>query len=509
MDPSSPVLPATVLEQTASQLRCSPTDEKLALHLDEEDELKHLRECFYIPKVKDLPPTDLSLVNGDESCVYFAGNSLGLEPKKVKTYLDEELDMWARTGVHGHFNGQRPWALADECIVELMAELVGAQRQEVALMNGLTVNLHLLLLSFFKPTPRRYKILLEAKAFPSDHYAVESQLRLHGLDVEKCMLMIRPREGEETLRTEDILALIEKEGDSIAVILFSGVQYYTGQLFDIPRITKAGQEKGCFVGFDLAHAVGNIELHLHDWGVDFACWCSYKYLNSGAGGLAAAYIHQKHSQSIKPTLQLSSESRMTPSGQTTSFKSRSTQLFPFLCAAAHTLIGWWGHEFKTRFLMENKLQLSEGINGFRLSNPPILLVCALQASLEVFGQATMKALRRKSVLLTGYLEYLIKHYYSEDKTNPEKPFVKIITPPQLEQRGCQLTLFFSLPIKSVFKELEKRGVACDMREPHALRVAPVPLYNSFRDVHRFIEILGSAITASKQTANNTALSGSY
>nr|XP_009675650.1 PREDICTED: kynureninase {ECO:0000255/HAMAP-Rule:MF_03017} isoform X4 [Struthio camelus australis] len=460
MDPSSPVLPATVLEQTASQLRCSPTDEKLALHLDEEDELKHLRECFYIPKVKDLPPTDLSLVNGDESCVYFAGNSLGLEPKKVKTYLDEELDMWARTGVHGHFNGQRPWALADECIVELMAELVGAQRQEVALMNGLTVNLHLLLLSFFKPTPRRYKILLEAKAFPSDHYAVESQLRLHGLDVEKCMLMIRPREG-------------------------------------------------CFVGFDLAHAVGNIELHLHDWGVDFACWCSYKYLNSGAGGLAAAYIHQKHSQSIKPTLQLSSESRMTPSGQTTSFKSRSTQLFPFLCAAAHTLIGWWGHEFKTRFLMENKLQLSEGINGFRLSNPPILLVCALQASLEVFGQATMKALRRKSVLLTGYLEYLIKHYYSEDKTNPEKPFVKIITPPQLEQRGCQLTLFFSLPIKSVFKELEKRGVACDMREPHALRVAPVPLYNSFRDVHRFIEILGSAITASKQTANNTALSGSY
>ncbi|XP_025896652.1 kynureninase isoform X1 [Nothoprocta perdicaria] len=367
-----------------------------------------------------------------------------------------------------------------------------AQGGEVALMNGLTVNLHLLLLSFFKPTPRRYKILLETKAFPSDHYAIESQLRFHGLDVEKCMLMIHPREGEETLRTEDILAVIEKEGDSIAVILFSGVQYYTGQLFDIPRITKAGQEKallqeqnlkkfrgrgggdhssrlslkGCFVGFDLAHAVGNVELHLHEWGVDFACWCSYKYLNSGAGGLAAAYIHQKHSQSIKPAL-----------------------------------VGWWGHEFKTRFLMENKLQLSEGINGFRLSNPPILLVCALQASLEVFGQATMKALRRKSILLTGYLEYLIKHHYSEDKTNPEKPFVKIITPPQIEQRGCQLTLFFSLPIKSVFKELEKRGVACDLREPNALRVAPVPLYNSFRDVHRFVEILGAAITASKQAAN--------
>ncbi|XP_017595757.1 kynureninase isoform X2 [Corvus hawaiiensis] len=449
MDLSSPVLPASILEQTALQLGCSPTDKKLAFHLDEKDELKHLRECFCIPKVKDLPPTDLSLVNGEESCIYFVGNSLGLQPRKVKTYLDEELDKWARTGVHGHFNGQRPWALADECILDLMAELVGAKRQEIALMNGLTVNLHLQMLSFFKPTPRRYKILLEARAFPSDH-------------------------GEETLRTEDILAVIEKEGDSIAVILFSGVQYYTGQLFDIPRITKAGQKKGCFVGFDLAHAVGNVELHLHDWGVDFACWCSYKYLNSGAGGLAGAYIHEKHSKSIKPAL-----------------------------------IGWWGHDFKTRFLMENKLQLSEGINGFRLSNPPILLVCALHASLEVFSQTTMKALRRKSILLTGYLEYLIKHYYSEDKTNPEKPFVRIITPSRIEDRGCQLTLSFSLPIKSVFKELEKRGVACDMREPNALRVAPVPLYNSFHDVHRFIEILGSAITSSKQTANNTMLSGSY
>ncbi|KFV17196.1 Kynureninase, partial [Tauraco erythrolophus] len=237
-------LPATILEQTALQLGCSPTDKKLALHLDEEDELKHLRECFCIPKVKDLPPTDLSLVNGEESCVYFVGNSLGLQPKKVKTYLDEELDKWARTGVHGHFNGQRPWALADECIVDLMAELVGAQRQEVALMNGLTVNLHLQMLSFFKPTPRRCKILLEARAFPSDHYTVESQLRLHGLDVETAHVhasLAHP--GEETLRIEDILAVIEKEGDSIAVIMFSGVQYYTGQLFDIPRITKAGQRK--------------------------------------------------------------------------------------------------------------------------------------------------------------------------------------------------------------------------------------------------------------------------
>ncbi|XP_033020100.1 kynureninase isoform X1 [Lacerta agilis] len=471
MDLSSYASPAAIIETVASQLACSPVDKEVAVQLDEEDELKHLRACFHIPRVKDLPPTNLALVHKNETCIYFAGNSLGLQPKKVKTYLDEELDKWAKLGVHGHFTGKRPWALGDECIVELVADIVGAHKEEVALMNGLTVNLHLLMLSFFKPTSDRYKILLEANAFPSDHYAVESQLQFHGLDMESSMLMIEPQEGEETLRTEDILDVIEKEGDSIAIILFSGVQYYTGQLFDIPRITKAGQEKGCFVGFDLAHAVGNVELHLHEWGVDFACWCSYKYLNSGAGGLAGAFIHDKHSQTVKPTL-----------------------------------VGWWGHDFKTRFLMENKLQLSPGINGFRLSNPSILLVCALHASLEVFGKTTMKLLRRKSILLTGYLEYLIKHYYSEDTNDPEQPFVRIITPSQIEERGCQLTLVFSVPIKDVFKELEKRGVACDIREPNALRVAPVPLYNSFHDVHRFIEILGSAMASAKQRTNTAALS---
>nr|XP_060632185.1 kynureninase [Anolis sagrei ordinatus]XP_060632189.1 kynureninase [Anolis sagrei ordinatus] len=458
MDLSAHGSPVTIIENIASQLECSTLDKKVALYLDEEDELKYLRECFHIPKVKDLPPTNLALVKENDDCIYFAGNSLGLQPKKIKMYLDEELDKWAKIGVHGHFNGKRPWALGDECIVELMANIVGAHKDEIALMNGLTVNLHLLMLSFFKPTSDRYKIFLEAKAFPSDHYAIESQLQYHGLDTEKSMLMIEPRKGEETLRTEDILAVIEKEGDSIAVILFSGVQYYTGQLFDISKITKAGQAKGCFVGFDLAHAVGNVELHLHDWEIDFACWCSYKYLNSGAGGLAGAYIHRKHFQSVKPTL-----------------------------------IGWWGHELQSRFLMDNKLQLSPGINGFRLSNPPILLVCSLHASLEVFNQTTMTLLRRKSVLLTGYLEYLIKQHYSEDKNNPGKPFVKIITPSNIGERGCQLTLTFSIPIKPLFKELEKRGVACDMREPNALRVAPVPLYNSFCDVHTFIEILGSAM----------------
>ncbi|XP_029461267.1 kynureninase isoform X2 [Rhinatrema bivittatum] len=458
MDPLSYSSPAAILEKTASQLGCSPIDKKLAFHLDEQDKLRHLKDCFHIPKIKHLPSVDATLVNEEEDCIYFCGHSLGLPPKKIKTYLDEELDKWATIGVYGHYSGQRPWITGDECIVDLITDIIGAKKEEVALMNGLTVNLHLLM-----PTASRHRILLEAKAFPSDHYTVESQIQLHGLDVEKSMLLIYPREGEETLRTEDILSIIEKEGNSISVILFSGVQYYTGQLFDMPKITKAGQGKGCFVGFDLAHAIGNVELYLHDWGVGFCLLVFYKYLNSGAGGLAGAFIHEKHTHEIKPML-----------------------------------IGWWGHETKTRFKMENKLQLSSGINGFRLSNPSMLLVSALQATLEIFGQATMKALREKSVLLTGYLEYLIKYYYTEDKANLEKPFVNIITPCNIEERGCQLSLNFSLPIKAVYKELKKKGVVCDMREPSGLRIAPVPLYNSFQDVYKFIEILGSALTVTKQ-----------
>ncbi|XP_075465580.1 kynureninase isoform X2 [Ascaphus truei] len=403
--------PLITLENIASQLGCSLLDEKLAIHLDEQDELKSLKQCFHIPRIKDMPETDPSLVNKEDDCVYFCGNSLGLPPKNVKTYIDEELDKWAKIGVHGHFIGKRPWALGDECIVDLMSNIVGAKKEEVALMNGLTVNLHLQMLSFYKPTKDRYKILLEAKAFPSDHYAVESQIQFHELDVEKSMLLLHPR-------------------------------------------------KGCFVGYDLAHAVGNVELHLHDWGVDFACWCSYKYLNSGAGGLAGAFIHEKHSRSIKPSL-----------------------------------LGWWGHEFKTRFCMENKLKLSPGIDGFRLSNPPILLVCSLHASLEVFSQTSMEALRKKSILLTGYLEYLIKHYYSENTAEPQKPFAKIITPSHFEERGCQLSVTFSLPIKAVYEELKKRGVVCDLRGQNGLRIAPVPLYNTFHDAYRFIAILGDAISS--------------
>ncbi|KAM6178162.1 kynureninase [Rhynchocyon petersi] len=462
MEPSTIEVPADTVEYIASQLRCHPTDERVAFRLDEEDKLQHFRDCFHIPKMQDLPPVDLSLVNKDENAIYFMGNSLGLQPKMVKTYLDEELDKWAKIGGYGHEVGKRPWITGDECIAGLMTDIVGANEKEIVLMNGLTVNLHLLLLSFFKPTSKRYKILLEAKAFPSDHYAIESQLQFHGLHVDKCMRIIKPREGEETLRMEDILEVIEKEGDSIAVVLFSGVHFYTGQFFNIPAITKAGQAKGCFVGFDLAHAVGNVELHLHDWGVDFACWCSYKYLNSGAGGLAGAFVHEKHAHTIRPAL-----------------------------------VGWFGHELSTRFKMDNKLQLIPGANGFRISNPPILLVCSLHASLEIFKQATIKALRRKSVLLTGYLEYMIKHYCNKEETGSRKPLVNIITPSQIEERGCQLTLTFSAPMKYVFQELEKRGVVCDKREPNGIRVAPVPLYSSFHDVYRFVNLLSSVLESAE------------
>uniref|UniRef100_A0A8C1L120 Kynureninase n=1 Tax=Cyprinus carpio TaxID=7962 RepID=A0A8C1L120_CYPCA len=457
----SPCSVQQTITRVSQELNCSATSLRVAEHLDRHDELRLLRQEFLIPKISDLPPSDLSLVDGSEDCIYFAGNSLGLQPKNAKKYIEEELEKWATIGVHGHLKGSRPWAWAEDTLEELMAKIVGAKPEEVVLMNGLTVNLHLLMLSFYKPSPKRYKILLEDKAFPSDHYAIESQIRLRGLDVTDSMLIIKPRQGEDTIRTEDIVSVIEREGDAIALVMLSGVQYYTGQLFNMEAITSAGHAKGCLVGFDCAHAVGNAELQLHDWNVDFACWCSYKYVNSGAGGLAGAYIHEKHAHSVKPTL-----------------------------------MGWWGHNLKTRFLMNNEMELQPGVKGFRLSNQPFLLVCPLQASLEIFNRTSMKDLRRKSVLLTGYLEYLIRHYYTKDPSAPDKPSVHIITPSDPQQRGCQLSLCFSCPIRTVFQELEKRGVACDMREPNVLRVAPVPLYNSFTDVHRFITALGSALSAS-------------
>ncbi|XP_077862208.1 kynureninase-like [Saccoglossus kowalevskii] len=458
--------PHKTLLAKAQEYGCSITDLQFATHMDENDALRRFRLEYFYPKMKEIPTVDTSLVDGESDSVYLCGNSLGLQPKGVAKYLNDELDKWAKTAVHGHFNGRIPWALADEVVHEQLSKMVGAKTEEVAAMNGLSVNLHLLLISFYRPTKDRYKILIEGKSFPSDHYAVESQIRLHGYDPKESMVLAEPREGEQTLRMEDLLDLIEKEGESIAVIVFCGVQYYTGQLFDMKAITEAGHKKGCYVGFDLAHAIGNVEISLHEWDVDFACWCSYKYLNAGAGGMAGAFIHEKHADNDFPKL-----------------------------------IGWWGHEYKSRFQMSNELELSPGVAGYRISNPPPLLVCPLLASMDIFMQVPMSDLRAKSYLLTGYLELLIQTYYSKPSdpldNKLDKPYVDIITPSDPKQRGCQLSLMFSVPILKVFEELEKRGVVCDKREPNVIRVAPTAMYNSFTDVHRFITFLGEALNAAK------------
>ncbi|CAG5128191.1 unnamed protein product, partial [Candidula unifasciata] len=336
------------------ELKCIAQDNGLHLEdlqfaklMDAQDPLKQLRNEFHYPKMGDILRTDHSLVNPMDDCVYFCGNSLGLCPKKAKEYTNVELEKWANIALQGHQHGDLPWAWCDEVLEEDMARLVGCQREEVGIMNGLTVNLHLLLISFYRPNKDRYKILCESKAFPSDHYAFESQSRLHGYDPSDTMICMEPREGEFTLRTEDILSKIEEEGDKIAVVCLPGVQYYTGQLFDMPTITKAGQAKGCYVGWDLAHTVGNVPLDLHGWGVDFACWCTYKYLNASAGGLAGLFIHEKHKGHNFPQL-----------------------------------LGWWGHDMSTRFMMDNKMHLLPGARGYRISNTPGLLCAPLKASLE-------------------------------------------------------------------------------------------------------------------------------
>ncbi|KAK3583179.1 hypothetical protein CHS0354_025698 [Potamilus streckersoni] len=458
--------PYRELKRIVEKIGVNLEDRAFALYMDQEDPLSHLRKEFAYPKMKMLKGVDLSIVDPEEDCVYFCGNSLGLCPKKTKEYMNIEVEKWEQTAVQGHTNGDLPWAWCDELLDGDMAKIVGATKEEVCLMNGLTVNLHLLLISFYRPTPERYKIMLEGKAFPSDYYAFESQILLHGYNPKESMVLLQPREGEDLLRTEDILAKIEEEGDSIAVICFSGVQYYTGQLFEIDKITKAGQAKGCYVGWDLAHAVGNAELNLHDWGVDFACWCTYKYLNSGAGCLAGCFFHEKHFHSDLPQLR-----------------------------------GWWGHKMDTRFRMENKWEPYVGAYSYRISNTPGFLCPSLKASLEIFKKTSMSALRKKSNLLTAYLEALINQKYGRHKTdgdNNSHVCVKILTPTDPNQRGAQLSLSFSVNITRVFAELQKRGVMCDERKPSVIRVAPVPLYCSFEDVHRFMKYLDEALQAANK-----------
>jgi kynureninase len=405
---------------------------EFALSLDAKDELKNYRNEFHIPFQK----------NGEEH-VYMCGNSLGLQPKRTKEYLNQELEDWATFGVEGHFHAKNPWMPYHEFLSESYAKIVGAKPSEVVAMNTLTVNLHLMMVSFYKPTENRHKVIIEGDAFPSDIYAVESQIKHHGLSPGTSLIKLRPRDGEFAIRTEDIQAIIEREGDEIALIMLGGVNYYTGQVFDFESITKLGQAKGINIGFDLAHAAGNIKLELHKWGVDFAVWCSYKYLNSGPGSVAAAFVHEKH---------------------------HATNLDRFA--------GWWGHNKEDRFKMPDSFNPIQSAEGWQLSNPPILSLAAIRASLSIFDEVGMDKLVAKSKELTNYLLYLL------NTTDNDR--IEIITP---KERGCQLSIRVKNGNKNLFDAITEKGVVADWREPDVIRVAPVPLYNSFKDVFNFYSIL--------------------
>lgn len=401
--------------------------------MDAADPLRVFRERFHFPD--------------DGTTIYFTGNSLGLMPKKAREYVDQELTDWANLAVEGHLHAKNPWLPYHEFLTEPMARVVGAMPSETVVMNALTVNLHLLLVSFYRPTSERHKIVIEKGAFPSDHYAVESQIKFHGFDPAASLVELSPRDGESTLRTEDILEFVEREGASIALVMLAGVNYYTGQAFDMKSITEAGQKAGCVVGFDLAHAAGNLEMHLHEWNVDFACWCSYKYLNGGPGAVGGVFVHERHATSFD----------------------------------LPRFAGWWGNNKQTRFLMGPDFDCLPGAEGWQLSNPPILQMAALRASLEIFDEAGMAALRKKSETLTGYLEKLIDEIAGDRIT--------VITPRDPAQRGCQLSVRVRNADKSLFEKITSHGVYVDWREPDVFRAAPTPLYNSFQDVYNFSERL--------------------
>lgn len=408
-----------------------------ARQIDREDSLRAFRDQFFIP----------------ENTAYFCGNSLGLQPRGVEQALLDELEQWRTHAVEGHFRGKMPWMYYHHFLAPQTARLVGALEEEVVVMNTLTTNLHLLLVSFYRPSAHRYKIIMEAGAFPSDQYALESQARFHGLDPDKAIVEVAPRPGEETLRTEDILETIRREGEQTALVLFGGVNYLTGQFFDMQAITRAGHEVGANVGFDLAHTAGNLPLRLHDWGPDFACWCSYKYLNSGPGGPGGVFVHERHAD--RPELP--------------------------------RFAGWWGHDEKSRFLMQKGFIPMCGAAGWQLSNAQILSFAAHKVSLDIFDEAGIQNLRAKSIRLTGYLEYLLRQIDLESKG------LRLITPADPEQRGCQLSLLTSHTGKELFEYLNQRGFLCDWREHPGgggiIRVAPTPLYNTFEEVWQLSKAL--------------------
>ncbi len=414
-----------------------------ARKMDRNDPLASFRKKFIIPKHKGKP------------VVYFVGNSLGLQPKETKKFVNEELEDWGSLAVEGHFDGRRPWLYYHKFSKKALAGLVGAKPVEVVAMNQLTVNLHLMMVSFYRPTKEKFKIIIEAGAFSSDQYAVETQIKFHQLNPEIALVELKPRAGEYTLRTEDIVQTIGKHGDQLALVLLSGVQYYTGQHFDIKKITEAGHKVGAYVGFDLAHAVGNVTLQLHNNQVDFAVWCSYKYLNSGPGGIAGVFIHEKHKNANLPRF-----------------------------------AGWWGHEEKDRFQMKKGFKAMIGADGWQLSNVPVLAGAAHLSSLKIFSEVGMPKLRKKSIQLTGYLNFLLT------EIDPKGLYFKIITPQHYANRGCQLSILMKKNGKKVFNALMKEGIFTDWREPDVIRAAPVPLYNTFEDVYKFADAL-SALIAKK------------
>jgi kynureninase len=408
---------------------------------DVADPLRAFREEFHFPQHAGAP------------VIYFTGNSLGLQPKAAAAALQQELDDWARYGVEGHFLAKHPWYSYHEELTASTARMAGALPEEVVVMNQLTSNLHFLLVSFYRPQGRRVKILTETRPFPSDMYAFASQIAFHGGDPETDLVEVQPRAGEHTLRTEDIVAKINELGDELALVCFGGVNFYTGQAFDMAAITKASHAVGAKAGFDLAHAAGNLHLKLHDWNMDFACWCSYKYLNSGPGSVAGAFVHQRH-------------------------LGKDLPLFA----------GWWGHDKAERFKMERTFRPMPTAEAWQVSNAPVFSMAVHRVALEQFDRAGIARLRAKSEQLTGYLAFIIAEVAKDTDTDLE-----VITPNDPAQRGCQLSVLAHGHGKALFNRLTERGVVADWREPNVIRVAPVPMYNSFEDVHRFGEILKAAL----------------
>lgn len=403
---------------------------------DAEDALASFRNKFHIPKND----------NGEE-LIYLCGNSLGLQPKITSEYIKEELTDWANLGVEGHVEGKHPWLPYHEFLTENMAKIVGAKPSEVVVMNTLTTNLHLMMVSFFQPTKTKYKIVVESDAFPSDKYAVESQLKFHGIDPKDGLILWKPRTGEELCRFEDLEEIMKTHGNEIALLMIGSTNYYTGQSFPLKKITELGHKYNCMVGFDLAHGAGNIQPNLHETGADFALWCTYKYLNSGPGSLGGCFVHERHANNEK----------------------------------LNRFAGWWGHNKKTRFNMRHEFDALPGAEGWQLSNPPILSMAAIRASLDTFAEAGFENLRKKSEKLTGYLEFLLDEMKNDA--------INVITPRNPEERGCQLSIQVKNADKNLHTKLTEAGVISDWREPDVIRVAPAPLYNSFEDVFRFSEKL--------------------